>query len=287
MKYLLFLLAKLFSRLIIMLRVAFITLLERKYLGLTQDRLGVNKVSLSGVFQPLLDAVKLLAKELSLPLKRAEVWYFLAPLSLLVLSLLLWDLFSATNGASSLGTLLLLLVLLSLKVVSSLLVGWVRGRKYSTVGALRVTAVRISFEVCFALIIYCLQIWVFSLALCSSSLILALRLLPFWVFIVLCDTMRTPFDLGEAESELVRGINTEHMSSTFVLLFLAEYTTIIFLRILTSLLFFSNRWSASLFVFSFILMSRATYARVKNDILMRIIWWSVLPGVLYLLFCLL
>ena len=88
---------------------------------------------------------------------------------------------------------------------------------------------------------------------------------------ILCDTLRTPFDLGEAESELVRGINTEHLSVTFVLLFLREYASILFFRFLTSFVFFGGRRLSAALVYFFVLVCRRTFVRVKMDQLMSLI----------------
>ncbi len=271
------LVVKLLIVLLILLASGYITLIERKSLALTQIRLRVNKATLAGLLQPLLDAGKLMSKEYLLPLKSYSFWFYTRPLLLYCLALFLWEVPNPHYSLTSLITVVLLLLLLSLKSISALLVGWYSGSKLSSLGALRDIVVSVSFEVVFSLLLFGVALLLWGLQVDRSHLPLLWVAFPFWCTLVLLDTLRTPFDLAEAESELVSGTTTEHRSLTFIFCFLSEYAVILLLSVLTRALFFKTRLVCVVGVILFILVARATYCRVKSDWVMGLTWKKLLP----------
>lgn len=261
--------------LIILLCVGFITLLERKILGLSQTRLGVNKTWFIGIVQPLLDALKLLSKEFFSPFNRYFNLFLISPCLLFCFSFLLWVIFNNFLQNSYLLNILILLIILSLNTFPLILVGWSSNRKYPVISVLRIIAQTISFEICFSIYIFLLQFNFINLEYKLSLLFFPFLII--WIFLLLVETIRCPFDLGEAERELVSGLNTEFISFTFVLLFLSEYSSIIVFRFLTSIIFFNFSYFFFCLICFIFLILRSTLVRVKLDQIMSILWFNLLP----------
>jgi len=281
---------------LILLAVAFFTLLERKGLGYFQIRKGPNKVGFAGLPQPLADAAKLFTKELISPTLTNTVPYFFAPILRLILALILWQLYpSEFITHNILWGVLFFLCVSSLNVYGTLVAGWSSNSKYSLLGALRAVAQTISYEVRLRLII------LFSIcASCSFNFLLinlknefvwiGFLMLPIaiiWFISCLAETNRAPFDFAEGESEIVSGFNVEYGGGTFALIFIAEYANILLISLISSVLFFGGTYvfiSSDIILFtkvlgfSFIFVwARATLPRLRYDLLITLAWKRFLP----------
>jgi NADH-ubiquinone oxidoreductase chain 1 len=291
----------------ILLSVAFMTIIERKQLAAHQRRVGPNTVGYYGILQPFSDALKLILKETIIPSQSNKILFYLAPISTLVFSLLGWGIIPFGQGLSiydfSLG-ILYTLALSSLGVYGILFAGWSANSKYAFLGSLRSTAAMISYELILSSAILIVIILAGSLNLINiiehqQSIWFIIPLLPIFIFYfisILAETSRTPFDLQEAESELVAGFFTEHSSVPFVFFFLAEYSSIVLFSCITAILFlggynipeifinntFFNIQSIILgiktciFCFMFVWF-RATLPRLRYDQLIELCWLNLLP----------
>nr|WJJ70024.1 NADH dehydrogenase subunit 1 [Physonectae sp.] len=284
----------------VLISVAYLTLAERKILGYTQTRKGPNVVGIYGLLQPLADGVKLFSKELIIPNHVSILLYFFAPIFALTLSLVVWGLmpFGKNIILSNINLgILVIFALSSIGVYAILISGWSSNSKYAFLGALRAAAQMISYEVCIGLIIINTILCAGSFNLNSllitqnHSIWFLLPLLPsaFMFFIsCLAETNRAPFDLTEGESELVSGYNVEYSSMSFALFFLAEYSHIIFMSFLFTIIFLGG-WQlwilnfnilyfikATFIIFCFIWV-RTSFPRLRYDQLMHLLWKSYLP----------
>jgi NADH-ubiquinone oxidoreductase chain 1 len=231
-----------------LLVVAFTTLAERKTMASMQRRLGPNIVGYYGILQAFADALKLLLKEYVGPTQANLVLFFLGPIITLIFSLLGYAVIPYGPGLhiGDLGLgILYMLAVSSLATYGILLAGWSANSKYAFLGSLRSTAQLISYELILSSAILLVVLLSGSLNLtvnveAQKIVIFALPLLPvFLIFFIGCiaETNRAPFDLAEAESELVSGFMTEHSAAIFVFFFLAEYASIVLICIFTSILF--------------------------------------------------
>jgi len=280
----------------LLLAIAFLTLLERKILASVQGRIGPNFVGYKGVLQPIADGVKLLFKEIILPLTSSRVLFTFAPIFSFFLSLANWAVMTYDCDYGALTNLnlgvLYVFMISSLSVYSLILAGWSSNSRYALLGGLRAAAQMISYEVSMGLIILNVVICVGSLNLSDivffqRHVYLIFPLFPmFIIFFVsaLAETNRSPFDLPEAEGELVAGYNVEYSSITFALFFLAEYGNIIFMSFFSTILFMGGWVHGFLFflvkvvfmVFIFVWV-RAAFPRYRYDQLMQIGWKLFLP----------
>nr|YP_010704931.1 NADH dehydrogenase subunit 1 [Agrypnus binodulus]WCQ78467.1 NADH dehydrogenase subunit 1 [Agrypnus binodulus] len=284
----------------VLVGVAFLTLLERKVLGYIQIRKGPNKVGFMGIPQPFSDAIKLFSKEQTNPIMSNYWSYYFSPVFNLFLALLLWMCIPFFSGFIhfSLGMLFFLCVS-SLGVYTIMMAGWSSNSNYSLLGGLRSVAQTISYEVSLALILLSFlvlisSVSIFDLVLYQSYVWFVLVGLPLalvWFVSSLAETNRTPFDFAEGESELVSGFNIEYSSGGFALIFLAEYSNILFMSMLFSLLFLGGDLFSFFFYIKVVFISflfiwvRGTLPRYRYDKLMYLAWKSFLPVSLnYLLF---
>ena len=231
-----------------LLAVAFTTIAERKTMASMQRRLGPNIVGYYGLLQAFADALKLLLKEYVAPTQANLILFFLGPVITLTFSLLGYAVIPYGPGLSigdlNLGILYMLAVS-SLSTYGILLAGWSANSKYAFLGSLRSTAQLISYELILSSAILLVVLLTGSLNLTvnveSQKIVyFVLPLLPiFIIFFIGCiaETNRAPFDLAEAESELVSGFMTEHSAAIFVFFFLAEYASIVLICIFSSILF--------------------------------------------------
>ena len=231
-----------------LLIVAFVTIAERKTMGSMQRRLGPNVTGFFGLLQAFADALKLLLKEYVGPTQANQILFFIGPIITLIFSLLGYAVIpygpGLTIGDLNLGVLYMLAVS-SLSTYGILLAGWSANSKYAFLGSLRSTAQLISYELILSSAILIVILLTGSLNLTTNVeaqkvVFFVMPLLPiFIIFFIGCiaETNRAPFDLAEAESELVSGFMTEHSAVIFVFFFLAEYASIALICILTSLLF--------------------------------------------------
>ncbi len=296
----------------LLLSVAYLTYAERRVIGLMQMRRGPNVVGPLGLLQPIADALKLMFKEVIIPTKASKVVFIIAPMITFILSLIGWAVIPFDDGVVladiNVGVLYVIAVS-SLGVYGIIMAGWASNSKYAFLGAIRSSAQMISYEVSMGLVIVTVLIATGSLNL--TEIVEAQRTMPMWIqlllapmsvvfFIsVLAETNRLPFDLPEAEAELVAGYNVEYSSMSFALFFLGEYANMIlmsaitvtffmggylppfnieFLTIIPGLVWFILKITFLLFVF---LWLRATLPRYRYDQLMRIGWKVFLPLTLF------
>nr|YP_010419956.1 NADH dehydrogenase subunit 1 [Anopheles ziemanni]QNM40272.1 NADH dehydrogenase subunit 1 [Anopheles coustani] len=283
----------------VMVGVAFLTLLERKVLGYIQIRKGPNKVGFNGLLQPFSDAVKLFTKEQTYPLLSNYISYYFSPIFSLFLSLLIWmcipyliKLYSFNLG------ILFFLCCTSLGVYTVMIAGWSSNSNYALLGGLRAVAQTISYEVSLALILlsfiflignynflnfYNYQSYIWFIFFCFPLGLV-------WLASCLAETNRTPFDFAEGESELVSGFNVEYSSGGFALIFLAEYSSILFMSMLFVVIFLGSDIYSLMFFFKLTFISfifiwvRGTLPRFRYDKLMYLAWKSFLPLSLNYLF---
>nr|AML26769.1 NADH dehydrogenase subunit 1 [Scarabaeidae sp. BMNH 1274752] len=284
----------------ILVGVAFLTLMERKVLGYIQIRKGPNKVGYLGILQPFSDAVKLFTKEQTFPFMANFIIYYLSPIFSLFFSLLLWLCMPFFTGLFnfSLG-ILFFLCCSSLGVYSIMVAGWSSNSNYAMLGGLRAVAQTISYEVSLFLILLSFLYLIGSLNILDFMLyqkylwflFLCFPLCMVWFVSSLAETNRTPFDFAEGESELVSGFNVEYSSGGFALIFMAEYSSILFMSMLCCMLFLGANLYSLFFFLKLVFMSflwvwvRGTLPRYRYDKLMYLCWKSFLPVSLnYLLF---
>ncbi len=232
----------------VLLTVAYVTVAERKTMASMQRRLGPNIVGYYGLLQAFADALKLLLKEYVSPTQANLVLFFLGPIITLIFSLLGYLVIPYGPGLAisdfNLGILYMLAVS-SLSTYGILLAGWSANSKYAFLGSLRSTAQLISYELILSSAILLVVMLTGSLNLtvnieAQRAIWFIVPLFPvFIIFFIgsVAETNRAPFDLAEAESELVSGFMTEHAAVIFVFFFLAEYASIVLICILTSILF--------------------------------------------------
>lgn len=292
----------------LLLSVAYLTYAERRVIGLMQMRRGPNRVGPFGLLQPIADAVKLIFKETIVPTPASKIVFMIAPMITFILSLVGWAVIPFSEGwvLSDMNVgVLYVLAASSLGVYGIIMAGWASNSKYAFLGAIRSSAQMISYEVSMGLVIVTVLLVTGSLNL--SEIVEHQRDMPFWIHLllapmavvffisVLAETNRLPFDLPEAESELVAGYNVEYSSMSFALFFLGEYANMIlvsamtvtffmggylppfgisFLYLIPGFIWFVLKICCLLFVFLWI---RATLPRYRYDQLMHLGWKVFLP----------
>lgn len=298
----------------LLIAVAYFTIAERKIMGAIQRRRGPNVVGYIGLLQPLADGLKLFVKETTLPNSGNINLFLLAPSMAFILSLMGWAVIPFSEGLIlcelNLG-ILYLFAISALNVYGILFAGWSSNSKYPYLGALRSAAQMISYEIA-------LGFTVLSVVICSGTFNLSgiivtqekiwflIPLFPmFLIFYIsmLAETNRHPFDLPEAEAELVSGYNVEYSSMTFALFFLGEYANMLIMSAFGAILFLGG-WLPIVHNFAFnlipgsvwfslkicigvifFILARATLPRYRYDQLMYLGWKCFLPlAIGYLIF---
>jgi NADH-quinone oxidoreductase subunit H len=286
--------------------VAYLTYAERKVIGAMQLRRGPNVVGPFGLLQPMADGIKLFLKETIIPTSANKGVFLLAPCVTFLLSLVAWAVIPFGEGmvlADINVGILYLFAISSLAVYGILMSGWASNSRYAFLGAVRSAAQMVSYEVSMGFVIITVLLCVGSLNL--SDIVMAQKdiwfiipLLPMAVvfFIsILAETNRHPFDMPEAEAELVAGYNVEYSAMTFALFFLGEYAFMILMCAMFAILFlggwlppmdimplnlipgpvwFGAKIAFGLFIFLWV---RATFPRYRYDQLMRLGWKVFLP----------
>ena len=271
----------------VLLSVAFLTLLERKILGYIQLRKGPNKVGLIGLLQPFSDGLKLFTKEITFPTLSNIFPYLLSPVLALTLSLIGWRIIPFYRYRVIFNhSLLLFLCIIRISVYTIITAGWSSNSKYSLLGAIRAGAQTISYEVSLILALlsplilwgtYNFQVILEITPYVGNLIILLLPITLIWLVTILAETNRTPFDLAEGESELVSGFNTEYRRVGFALIILAEYSSILLISFVSILIFSRINVLLFSFVVYIFLWSRGSYPRYRYDNLISLSWKSFLP----------
>nr|WIW40516.1 NADH dehydrogenase subunit 1 [Bathymodiolus septemdierum] len=278
-----------------LLAVGWFTLVERKVLGYIMTRKGPNKVGVLGLMQPMSDGAKLFSKEILIPTYSNFVPFLICPVVTFFIALLLWLLypFHSSEGVFVCGV-LFYLANSGANVYGVMVAGWSSNSKYALLGAMRAMAQSISYEVSMALVLLGCVFMVGSMHLQSIKLwqegsffIMGVAILPLfmvWLISMLAETNRAPFDFVEGESELVSGFNVEYSSGGFALIYMAEYSNMLFNSLFTCAMFLgssdmfmvSQAWG---FLFLF-LWARGTFPRFRYDMLMSLAWKTFLGVVL-------
>ena len=280
--------------LIILLAIAFFTLLERKFLGYIQLRKGPNKISLIGLPLPFADAIKLFCKEYSFIYNSNTLIFIISPILRLIIAIFIWILYPTLhpNFFFSFGSLLFICIS-RISIYPLILSGWASNSKYALIGAIRRIAQTVSYEVRIAFIILRILIIFISFNLTNINLthnIPIFLIFPFlfiiWFSTALAETNRTPFDLSEGESELVSGFNIEYRRNRFAFIFIAEYTNILIISLFSSIFFLNTyihifqdlfiSWKIIIISLLFIWI-RGTFPRIRYDSLINLTWKCFLP----------
>jgi len=290
----------------LLISVAYFTLAERKIMGSIQRRKGPNVIGYLGLLQPLADGLKLFAKETILPSNANLSIFLIAPMLTFILSLMGWAVIPFSDGAViadiNVGILYLFAVS-SLSVYGIITSGWSSNSKYPFLGALRSTAQMVSYEVSIGFIIITVVVCAGSfnlteIVLAQKNIWFMVPLLPMFIMFsisALAETNRHPFDLPEAEAELVSGYNVEYSAMGFALFFLGEYANMLLMSALTTILFlggwlppFNNLlfslvpavvwFSLKMCIgVTFFIVMRAALPRYRYDQLMALGWKVFLP----------
>ncbi len=290
----------------LVISVAYLTYAERKVIGFMQLRKGPNVVGPFGLLQPIADAVKLMHKEIIIPTRANPLLFLMAPVITFTLSLIAWSVIPFGEGvvlADINVGILFLFAISSLEVYGVIIAGWSSNSKYPFLGAMRSAAQMVSYEVSMGLIIVSVLMCVGSLNLtdivmAQKGMWYAIPMFPMMIMFfisTLAETNRAPFDLPEAEAELVSGYNVEYSSMPFALFFLGEYANMILMSAMTTILFLGG-WlpPADYAIFTWIpgfvwfalkiafvlfcfLWVRASLPRYRYDQLMRLGWKVFLP----------
>jgi len=298
----------------LLISVAYFTIAERKIMGAIQRRRGPNVIGFIGLLQPLADGLKLFAKETTLPNNANTSIFLLAPSLSFVLSLIGWSIIPFSEGIVicdlNLG-ILYLFAISSLNVYGILFAGWSSNSKYAFLGALRSAAQMISYEISIGFttlnIVACAGSFnLNTIVLAQKKVWFIIPLLPIFIIFyisMLAETNRHPFDLPEAEAELVSGYNVEYSAMTFALFFLSEYANMLLMSTFGAILFLggwlpplnnfyfnlipSTLWLSLKIILgvSFFIVTRATLPRYRYDQLMYLGWKCFLPLTIgYLMF---
>lgn len=298
----------------ILIVVAFLTFAERKMIGYIQARIGPNQVGFRGFAQPIADALKLLFKEVIVPTSSNRYLYCIAPILSLVPALVAWAVIPFSKGwvlANVNAGLLFLFTMSSLGVYGILVAGWSSNSKYAFFGALRSAAQVVSYEIPMGFALVGVLIAAGTMNLQGIVLRQAggiwhwlwLPLLPlflvYWITAV-AETNRAPFDVAEGESEIVAGFHVEYSGVMFALFFLAEYSNMVLVSAIATVIFLGGWLSPfqgvpvlesiftwvpgvawfflklSLFIFTYFWM-RATFPRYRYDQIMRFCWKILIP----------
>lgn len=300
---LMFLILIFFLIIIILLSTAFFTLQERKVLAVIQNRFGPKKLGYNGILQPIVDGIKLFLKETIFPNQIFFLVFFLSSVFSFFVALNFWTFlpFSYSFVLGDINLSFLLIFIISLfHVFSIIFAGWSSNSKYSFLGGLRSSAQLIGYDISLVLVLLNLFIFTETLNLrevvewqSKNGFLIYWFPLQFLIFLIcaLAETNRHPFDLPEAEAELVSGYNVEYSAMSFALFFLAEYSAIIFMSVFITNVFLGGWVSLSfnfffnyLFyffkivgVFYFFILVRGLIPRYRYDQLIRIGWKYLIP----------
>jgi len=276
----------------VLISVAFVTLIERKYMAIRHIRIGPNKVGPAGLLQPFRDAIKLFRKEnIKLKKPNSNILLF-SPIVIIMIAINMWITYPLSSNRNKMSTTMIIFIVLSrISVFFFISRGWASVTKFRALGAYRSTAQTISYEISILLIIMPSILFMANITRQNNfyrrkitMIVINLMILVIWLITILAETNRTPFDLSERESELVSGYNTEYTNSLFSIIFIAEYSFIIFIRILTLILFNGIRnivatYALITLILIVFIWTRITLPRIRYDNLMYLSWKIILPAI--------
>jgi len=274
--------------------IAFFTSIERQFLAAIQRRQGPNLIGIYGLLHPIADGLKLILKEFILLKSSNLIIFFFSPVIRFILTIITWLVIPLNINLILQNvniSVIYIFTISSLSVSTIILAGWASNSKYAFFGALRSAAQIISYELIFGISLLSLffisnQINLYEIILSQTLVFFIQPLFPIFLIFIICilaETNRHPFDLPEAESELVSGYNIEYSAMGFALFFLAEYGNIILMSFLILFLFLGGWIYYSYFLFNFLffilffILIRATIPRYRYDQLMRLGWKVFLP----------
>ena len=298
----------------LLLCAAYLTYAERKVIGYMQLRIGPNRVGFRGLLQPIADLIKLITKEIVIPTPSNNYLFIVAPIFALAPALAGWAVIPFQEGIvlSNINAgILYLFAMSSLNVYGVMIAGWASNSKYAMLGALRSAAQTVSYEIAMGFAFVCVLLAAGSMNLTDIVNSQHGGILHWWfvplfpVFIVfwiagVAETNRAPFDLAEGESEIVAGFHVEYAGMGFMLFFVAEYSSMVLISAVLSLIFLGGWLSpfegiailndifffvpgfvwllikTSLFLFVYLWL-RATFPRYRYDQLMRLGWKVLIP----------
>ena len=285
----------------ILLCIAIFTLIERKVMSSVQRRKGPNITGLFGFLQPFADGLKLLIKEIIIPSNSNFFIFLLSPIITFFITIFIFFMIPFFPGYVVLDSpfsTILLLCISSLGVHGIIFSGWSSNSKYAFLGSIRSASQMISYEICISTIFLSVVLISGSYSLieiveAQKEVWFILPLFPLWVLFLivsLAETNRAPFDLPEAEAELVAGYNVEYSSILFAMFFLAEYGNILIISSISTIFFFGG-WNNIFFLFNsyvifsiktsfnilFFLLVRSAFPRYRYDHLMKLGWKNLIP----------
>jgi NADH-quinone oxidoreductase subunit H len=284
----------------VVINALLLTWLERKVAGHMQRRIGPKEVGPFGLIQPIADALKLLGKEILTPAQVDKPLYYLAPTLIFIPVLVSFVVipFDARLQVRDINVgILVILAFSSISVLSILMAGWGSNNKYSLIGAIRSVAQNIAYEI--PLLLSLLSVVMLAGSLSLKDIVekqqglwyIVSQPLAFLIYFIagVAETNRTPFDLPEAESELVAGYHTEYSGMRFALFFLAEYTNIFIVSAVATTFFLGGYGGPFLpgivwfllksYLLVFVIMwLRWTFPRVRFDQLLNFCWKGLIPA---------
>ena len=273
----------------VLVGVAFLTLIERKVLRLVGARVGPNKVSLGGFLQPIGDAVKLSDKQVNCLTNSSFFFYYGSRILMFVIGVFAWFCIPRVPDVIVFKfSVLVIFLILGFNSLNSIMSGWRTFGKYSLIGRLRTVSQLISYEAVLYLCLFFLIVLLYSFnfnLLCGSPFEVLAAVSPFlfmaWSISVLAELNRTPYDFSEGERELVRGFNTDFGSLSFTLIFLAEYSMILFFCLMSTLIFFKSLEFFFFFFFFFVIWIRSVLPRFRFDKLIMLSWKFLVPSLTF------
>ncbi len=294
----------------LILSVAYLTYAERKVIGSMQLRVGPDRVGKYGLLQPFADVLKLLLKEIIMPVEASKMLFLIAPTISISAALVVWAVipFSAELVLADIDAgLMFVLAATSVGVYGIIIAGWASNSKYALLGCLRSAAQLVSYEIAmgFALVTVLMASGSLNLSAIvegqQGATFLSWYFVPLFPMLVVylisgvAETNRAPFDVAEGESELVAGFHVEYSGMAFAIFFLAEYANMILISVLTATMFLGGwlppfdiapfNWIPGLvwlvfktaFVLFLFLWFRATFPRYRYDQIMRLGWKVFIP----------
>lgn len=277
---------------IVFISIAFFTLIERKVIRYTQNRKGPNKSRINGITQPIADAVKLINKEININYKSNFIIFIVSPTINITCSIIIWFIYPSIFSFKFMKIRIVYIICcISVNIIAVLTIRWSSNSNYSLLGIIRTVSQLVSYEINIIIIILLsiniseqINLEHITALTKRSPIRLIIRItLIMWIITRLAETNRTPFDFSEGESELISGFNVEFRGKSFIFLFLAEYSRILIIAIITTTLFFSAALPSPEFVLVYLALcftfvwTRTSLPRFRYDKLIKINWQQILP----------